>query len=218
MPRPSDECRFPKPFATSFADCPAYQPRQFAALDTHNQPIGTYWTCGHLQVHEMPRSGWGHFYGSCALGDAAARLRWTTLLGTDRLRSIESLRLLILPLVEEFSRKLVAVKAKELVTRAEPQRAGLRMEMEVLGERHVEELQALLERQWQLMDRAGMPLTPTIELTRDWIRNFIGGRSLELARRASPEVVDRLPDSVRLFYGYGPKAPDAPRPTWRANS
>jgi hypothetical protein len=29
---------------------------------------------------------------------------------------------------------------------------------------------------------------------------------VELARRASPELVDRLPDSVRLFYGYGPKS------------
>ena len=205
MPRPSDECPYPKPFPTNFAECPAYQPRQFMASDTHSQPIGTYWTCAHLQVREMPKSGWGRFYSSCALGDAMARRSWTELLGTDRLRSIESLRQLTLPLAEDFSRKLVAAKAKELVTRGEAQRASLHLEMEVLGERYVEELEMLLERQWQLMDRAGMPLSLTIELSRDWIRNFIGGRSVELSRRASPEMVERLPDSVRLFYGYGPK-------------
>lgn len=206
MPRPSDECPFPKPFATDFTGCPAYQPRQFVAMDTRNQPIGTYWTCAHLEVHEMPAAGWGRFYGSCALGDASARQRWTELLGTERLSSIESLRLLMMPLTEEFSRKLVAAKAKELVTRAEAPRAALRMEMEVLGERYVADLEALLERQWQLMDRAGMPIALTIDLSRDWIRNFIAGRSLELARRANPELLERVPDSVRLFYGYGPKA------------
>jgi len=154
----------------------------------------------------MPGSGWGHFYGSCSLGDAAARQHWAELLGTDRLRTIESLRQLVLPLTEELSRRLVAAKARELVTRPEAQRDAIGLEMEVIGERYLAELQAVLVRQQHLLDRAGMPLALTLELSQNWIRNFIAGRSVELARRASPDLVDRLPDSVRLFYGYGPKS------------
>jgi hypothetical protein len=206
MARPADECPYPKPFPADFTACPAFQPRQFLVLDAQNRPLGAVWTCSHLDVREMRGSGWGHFYGSCALGDAAARQHWAELLGTDRLRSIESLRLLVLPLGEDFSRKLVAAKAKEMVTRAEAQRASIRLEMEVMGDRYVADVKALLEAQPELLARAGMPLDLTVELTQDWIRNFINGRSLELTQRASPKLVDRLPDSVRLFYGYGPKA------------
>jgi hypothetical protein len=206
MARPADECPYPKPFPTDFAGCPAYQPRQFLTYDTLNRPSGAVWTCAHLDVHEMPGSGWGHFYGSCSLGDAAARQHWAELLGTDRLRAIESLRQLVLPLTEELSRRLVAAKARELVTRPEAQRDAIGLEMEVIGERYLAELQAVLVRQQHLLDRAGMPLALTLELSQNWIRNFIAGSSVELARRASPELVDRLPDSVRLFYGYGPKS------------
>lgn len=205
MARPADECPYPKPFPVDFTTCPAYQPRQFLVFDAQNRPLGAVWTCSHLDVREMRSSGWGHFYGSCALGDAAARQHWAELLGTDRLRSIESLRLLVLPLAEEFSRKLVAAKAKELVTRPEAQRVSTRVEMEVMGDQYTADVRTVLEGQAELLQRAGMPLDLTVELTRDWISNFINGRSLELSRRATPTLVDRLPDSVRLFYGYGPK-------------
>ncbi len=206
MPRPADECPYPRPFPTDFAACPAYQPRQFLTYDTQNRPSGAVWTCAHLDVHEMPGSGWGHFYGSCSLGDAAARRHWAELLGTDRLRCIESLRQLVLPITDELSRRLVAAKAREMVTRTEAQREAIGLEMEVMGERYLAQLAAVLGRQQPLLDRAGMPLGLTVELSRNWISNFIAGRSLELARRASPDLVDRLPDSVWLFYGYGPKS------------
>lgn len=206
MNRPADECPYPKPFPTDFAECPAFQPRQFQVFDAQNRPLDAVWTCGHLQVREMPGSGWGHFYGSCALGDAAARLHWAELLGTDGLRSIETLRQLVLPTAEEFSRKLVAAKAREMVARGEAQRTSIRLEMNVMGDRYLADLRALLEAHRALLERAGMPLDLTMELSRDWIRNFIKGRSLEVTRRATPALVDRVPDSVRLFYGYGPRA------------
>lgn len=206
MDRPPDECPYPKPFAADFVTCPAFQPRRFQVFDAQNRALGAVWTCSHLQVQEMPRSGWGHFYGSCALGDAAARRHWAELLGTDRLRSIESLRQLVLPSSEEFSRKLVAAKARELVTRSQSQRAAIRLEMDAMGDQHLADLRALLDANRGLLERAGMPLDLTIELSRDWIRNFITERSLEVTRRATPALVDRSPDSVRLFYGYGPKA------------
>lgn len=42
MPRPSDECPFPKPFPTTFSACPGYQPRQFLVFDSQNRPLGAH--------------------------------------------------------------------------------------------------------------------------------------------------------------------------------
>src|SRR5437763_17008485 len=90
MPRPDDECPYPKPFPAEFNACPAYQARQFIPLDTMYQPLEPVLTCRHLENRAMTQ---GHrWYAACALGDAEARSRWVSDVGAPRLDGIRAVQ------------------------------------------------------------------------------------------------------------------------------
>jgi hypothetical protein len=75
--RPQNECPWPRPFPRGFRQCPAYVARAFVPVDTNERPLNPTITCAHLVGHPLPDrvGGW---YAACALGDAAARLRWVS--------------------------------------------------------------------------------------------------------------------------------------------
>ena len=90
MPRPDDECPYPKPFPAEFNACAAYQARQFIPLDTMYQPLEPVLTCRHLVTRALPqRHRW---YAGCSIGDAEARRRWANEVGVARLERIRTIQ------------------------------------------------------------------------------------------------------------------------------
>lgn len=74
-PLPPDACPFSRPFPEGFDECPAYEGVQFQPATFANEPLSPAWTCHHLGV-ATAGEGFPRNYAQCALGDAAARLRW----------------------------------------------------------------------------------------------------------------------------------------------
>src|ERR1700737_4105231 len=112
MPRPDDECPYPKPFPADFDDCPAFQARQFIPLDTLYQPLEPVLTCRHLETRAMPeRHRW---YGGCALGDADARRRWARQVGVARLEKIRAVQAQLGRASAPYSQRLWALKGQQL--------------------------------------------------------------------------------------------------------
>ena len=71
---PDDACPYPRPFPEDFTECPLYDGVQFEVTNMLNEPLASVQTCRHLVTgHVM--DGMEHRYGSCRLGNGAARLR-----------------------------------------------------------------------------------------------------------------------------------------------
>src|SRR5438445_9616877 len=112
MPRPDDECPYPKPFAADFDACPAFQARQFIPLDTLYQPLQPVLTCRHLETRSLPeRHRW---YGACGLGDAEARRRWAAEVGSKRLARIGELQRLMGEAIRGDLQRLWELKGQQL--------------------------------------------------------------------------------------------------------
>ena len=71
---PDDACPYPRPFPEDFTECPLYDGVRFEVTNMVNEPLAPVQTCRHLVTgHVM--DGMEHRYGSCRLGNGAARLR-----------------------------------------------------------------------------------------------------------------------------------------------
>jgi hypothetical protein len=86
-----DECPYPRPFPDDFHDCPAYAARRFTPFDSLHRPLQPVWTCNFL-VPRRSGSREKGFYAACALGDAAARVRWVDEVRKDRLDNVVRLQ------------------------------------------------------------------------------------------------------------------------------
>ena len=89
--QPADACPYPRPFREDFDDCPTYQGRLFVGLDLQYRPLRPSRTCRFLTVGDVASQP-GTFYARCALGDAAARVRWLGGLDRERLARLRELR------------------------------------------------------------------------------------------------------------------------------
>jgi hypothetical protein len=69
---PSDACPFHRPFTEDFSGCLAYQPEEVAVTSLRDKPLGTVWTCQHLEPAQF-KGERGHLYPRCLLGDTASR-------------------------------------------------------------------------------------------------------------------------------------------------
>jgi hypothetical protein len=74
--------------------------------------------------------------------------------------------------------------------------------MKQRGQRYLEEFEAFLSEREDLLQLAGMPLAPVMQLAKQWVDEFVSetlGRS-----RSAPvlpdDLVASLPESVRVFY------------------
>ena len=112
MPRPDDECPYPKPFAADFDACPAFQARQFIPLDTLYQPLDPVLTCRHLETRSLPqRHRW---YAACGLGDAEQRRRWAREVGVSRLQRIRAVQRQLSVAIAPYNARLWELKGQQL--------------------------------------------------------------------------------------------------------
>ncbi len=200
--RPSDACPYPKPFTADFNDCPTYQTRHAIVVDSNDRPLRTIWSCRHLETKQLPGAA-GHYYGACQLGDAKGRQEWVQRIGAERIRNIQKLRAQIMPLAQAFVDDLACLKGQHgEATRSNGDATQILNLMKERGQRYLEELEAFLNTREELLQSAGMPPVPVMQLARQWVDEFVVetlGRS-----RSAPvlpdELVASLPESVRVFY------------------
>jgi len=208
MARPPDACPYPKPFPADFADCPAFQPRQFIPLDTLYQPLQPVLTCRHLETRALrERHRW---YGACALGDAEARRRWATQVGTARLAMISELQREMGRAVRADMSQLWQVKGQQLQAYRAGTDAGIwTRQLRSLSDSALAELVAFLKTQSALLAEVGVPLEAMIQLTRLAFDQFIETRyATEVSLDVPDNVLDGMSAPVRTFF-----RPSTPRPS-----
>jgi hypothetical protein len=200
--RPSDACPYPKPFTADFNDCPTYQTRHAIVVDSNDRPLRTIWSCRHMETKQVPGDA-GHYYGACQLGDAKGRQEWAQRIGTERIRGIQKLRSQVMPLAQAFVDDLACLNGQHLeAARSNADGTEILNLMKQRGQRYLEEFEAFLSEREDLLQSAGMPLAPVMQLARQWVDEFVLetlGRS-----RSAPvlpdDLVASLPESVRVFY------------------
>ncbi len=200
MARPPDACPYPKPFAADFAECPAFQPRQFIPLDTLYQPLQPVVTCRHLETRALrDRHRW---YGACALGDAEERRRWAAEVGTRRLGKIRQLQRQIGQAVSSDMKRLWQLKGQQLQGyRNGSETAAINAELRRLADRAIADLTGFLKSHIELLAEVGMPLDAMIELTRLSFDRFIEGRhSSEVSFEVPDSVLEGMSEPVRAYF------------------
>ena len=75
-----DECPFSKPSRGDFETCPAYRAMDVVTFDPSYEPLAWFKACRHLELKATTPIE-NRWYGACAIGDAAARDRWTQSIG-----------------------------------------------------------------------------------------------------------------------------------------
>lgn len=206
MPRPDDECPYPKPFPADFDDCPAFQARQFIPLDTLYQPLEPVLTCRHLETRALPqRYRW---YAACSLGDAEARSAWVREVGAARLERIRAIQRELGAAIAPYTSRLWELKGQQLrVFRdgrdAEPATAELRR---LAGQMTAGLDQFLQERSSAFAD-VEMPIDAARQLIVVAIERFIDTQfATEISFDVPDDVLQRFPEPVRTFFR--PAAPE----------
>ena len=200
--RPSDACPYPKPFTADFNECPTYQTRHAIVVDSNDRPLRTIWSCRHMETKQVPGAS-GHYYGACQLGDAKARQEWVQRIGADRIRSVQKLRSLVMPMAQAFVDDLASLKGRHLeASRSNGDATQILDLMRQRGQRYLAEFEAFLGSRAELLQFAGMPLAAVMQLARQWVDEFVAetlGRSRPVAVLPD-DLMASLPDSVRVFY------------------
>jgi hypothetical protein len=112
-----DRCPYPRPFPEGFSECPAFQPQQFVAATTHEQPLGTHLSCTHLRVGERAHN---RFYAQCAIGTAADRRAWVQRIGEARVEMMRRLSVEFETKHPGLAEALAAAKAAALAAPDDP--------------------------------------------------------------------------------------------------
>jgi hypothetical protein len=200
--RPSDACPYPKPFTAEFNDCPTYQTRHAIVVDSNDRPLRTIWSCRHMETKQIPGES-GHYYGACQLGDARGRQEWVQRIGPERIRNIQKLRALVMPLAQGLVDDLACFKARHLeATRSNGDATQILALMRERGLRYLEEFEAFLTERKELLELAGMPVAAVMQLARQWVDEFVSetwGRSRPVPVLPD-DLVASLPESVKVFY------------------
>lgn len=171
--RPVDECPYPKPFPLHFAECPAYQARQVAALDDDSRPVTTVWTCRNLE--STPIKGKEHrWYGACRVGDTIARRRWADAAGPERLHAINQILEELAPLTGPFARRLWELKAEQVRTMEANENPALTTRLlEALGRRFVDDLEGFLSRHRGVLEQFELAIDGCLTYARQLIDHVI---------------------------------------------
>jgi hypothetical protein len=201
--RPPDECPYPKPFEADFQGCPGFQVRHLIMLDSQNRPLKPIWSCRHMDAKALPGNS-GRYYGSCRLGDSAARQKWAEAIGLDRIRAMQQLRGDIMPTAQGFIDTMTVLKARQLEARDHgEEEEDVRLGMDAVGEQYLAELERLLRSRLHLLERAKMPKAATMQLARQWVREVMAETwtARTTQRQDIPDdLLASLPESVRSFY------------------
>jgi hypothetical protein len=206
MPRPDDECPYPKPFSENFDDCPAYQARQFIPLDTLYQPLEPVLTCRHLETRSMTqRHRW---YGACALGNSDARSHWARQVGVARLKRIRAVQRELGVAIAPYTSRLWEIKGQQLrafrdAGDAEPATVELRR----LAGQMTAELDQFLQKRSSAFEEIDMPIDAARKLIQVAIERFIDTKyASEISFEVPDDMLQRFPEPVRAFF-----RPDVPR-------
>ncbi len=192
--RPADECPYPKPFPPGFVECPAYEATQMVTLDISHRPLGAVWTCRHLESRLMPNTDY-RWYGACAIGDAAARRRWSAAIGADRLHEISQLRQEVSAVSGPYIQRLIDLKAAE-----QPEaRQGL-LQMQGVVDEFMTEMMRLLQSRKAVLDELHLPLRAVLQLVRTAIDRFVEQGLSEPEWEVPDEVLTQFPDDIRSYF------------------
>ena len=200
--RPGDACPYRKPFTAEFNDCPTYQTRHAVVVDSNDRPLRTIWSCRHMETKQLPGKS-GHYYGACQLGDAKSRHEWVQRFGPERLRNIQKLRSMVMPLAQAFVDDVAALKGRQVeAIRSNQDTGAILAQMTERGHRYLADFESFLAGRPELLRAAGMPLGAIMQLGRQWVDEFVSetlGRSRPVAMLPD-DLVASLPDSVKVFY------------------
>ncbi len=192
--RPGDECPYPKPFPPGFVECPAYEATQMVTLDISHRPLGAVWTCRHLESRLMPNTDY-RWYGACAIGDAAARRRWSAAIGVDRLYEISQLRQEVSAVSGPYIQRLIELKNAQQPEAGQ----GLRQMQGVVDE-FMTEMMRLLQARKTVLDELHLPLRAVLQLVRIAIDRFVEQGLSEPEWEVPDEVLTQFPDDIRSYF------------------
>ena len=191
--RPEDECPYPKPFPPGFVECPAYEATQMVTLDISHRPLGAVWTCRHLESRLMPNTDY-RWYGACAIGDAAARRRWSAAIGADRLYEISQLRQEVSAVSGPYIQRLIELKSAE---QPEARQGG---QMQGVVDEFMTEMMRLLQSRKTVLDELHLPLRAVLQLVRIAIDRFVEQGLSEPEWEVPDEVLTQFPDDIRSYF------------------
>ena len=210
MPRPDDECPYPKPFPAEFTACPAYQARQFIPLDTMYQPLEPVLTCRHLVTRALPqRHRW---YAGCSIGDAEARRRWANEVGVARLERIRTIQRELGAAIAPFGGRLWEMKGQQLRAFHDGQDAGPATKaLRHLAGEMTTDLQAFLEEHNTAFTDIDMPVDAALRLITVAVDRFIDTKfATEVSFEVPDDVLRRFPEPVRTFFDPASAEPQRP--------
>ena len=214
--RPADECPYPKPFPPGFVECPAYQATQMIPLDISHRPLGSVWTCRHLESRLMPNTDY-RWYGACVIGDADARRQWSKAIGPVRLHEISQVRQEVSALSAPYIQRLMELKAAQQsakddlqgaqagagsVTAAEAQqrvRASSR-QIEAVVDEFMTDMTGLLQARKAVLEELHLPLRACLQLVRIAIDRFVEQGLEEPDWEVPDEVLQLFPDDIRSYF------------------
>jgi hypothetical protein len=200
MPRPDDECPYPKPFAPDFDDCPAYQARRFIPLDTLYQPLDPVLTCRHLETRALAqRHRW---YAACGLGNAEARIGWARQVGVARLERIRAVQRELGAATAPYTTRLWELKGQQLRALYDGRDAGpATTELRRLARQMTAELDQFLRARSSAFAEVEMPVEAARQLIVVAIDRFIDTQfATEISFDVPDDVLRRFPEPVRTFF------------------
>lgn len=200
MPRPDDECPYPKPFPEDFGDCPAHQARQFIPLDTLYQPLEPVLTCRHLETRALPeRHRW---YAACALGNAEARSGWARQVGVARLERVRAVQREQGAATAPYTTRLWELKGQQLRAFRDGRDAGpATTELRRLAGQKTAELDQFLRERSSAFTEIDMPIEAARQLIVVAIDRFIDTQfAAEISFDVPDDVLQRFPEPVRTFF------------------
>ena len=200
MPRPADECPYPKPFPADFNACPAFQARQFIPLDTMYQPLEPVLTCRHLVTRALPqRHRW---FAACSLGDDGARRHWANEVGVARLERIRAIQRQLGAAIAPYSTRLWELKGQQLRAFRDGQDAGPATDaLRILASQMTAHLQTFLEENSTAFTDIDMPVDAALRLITVAIDRFIDTKfAAEVSFEVPDDVLRRFPEPVRTFF------------------
>lgn len=198
MEGPVDRCPYARPFADDFDSCPAYQPVRYVPLDLTHAPLRAVWTCGHL---ETSRHEAGGFYGSCRLGDAAAREAWVRRIAGDRHGRWQEIAREFGTALAEPMAEMFAAKGRQLELAGTPG-----AELDAATATLSEAAERFLARDFELMDARideleaiGFPVEPLRVVTAMAMRDMVARTSVTPGFEPPAEVMSAFPEDTREF-------------------
>jgi hypothetical protein len=200
MPRPDDECPYPKPFPADFDDCPAFQARQFIPLDTLYQPLEPVLTCRHLETRALAqRYRW---YAACSLGNAEARLAWLREVGVARLDRIRAVQRELGAAIAPYTIRLWELKGQQLrAFRDGGDAAPATTELRQLAGQMTAGLDQFLQERSSAFAEVEMPIDAARQLIVVAIDRFIDTQfATEISFDVPDDVLQRFPEPVRTFF------------------